>query len=173
MGPEKGADHQLTSESEIQRLRDEMIRHEGRATKVKEMIVDMSALCERVTSENLSVRDRLRRERKLRDQAEKVARRYSDQLDAIANSDGKLWLNSPNGHAVPFLPLTQRRTVIISTANLKGGVGKTTITANLGATLAKLGLRVLLLDLDHQSSLSNMCLSPLQKDEIRRYRAAT
>ena len=93
------------------------------------------------------------------------SRRYSDQLDAIANSDGKLWLNSPNGHAVPFLPLTQRRTVIISTANLKGGVGKTTITANLGATLAKLGLRVLLLDLDHQSSLSNMCLSPLQKDE--------
>ena len=143
---------------ENERLQNELNRQEGRITELKERIVEMSSLCERVTNENLNVRDRLKRERKIRDQAEKVARRYSEQLDTIARSDGKLWLNSPNGDSVPFLPLTQRRTVIISTANLKGGVGKTTITANLGATLAKLGLRVLLLDLDHQSSLSSMCL---------------
>ena len=40
---------------------------------------------------------------------------------------------------------------IIST---KGGVGKTTLTANLGALLADLGLRVLLIDADVQPSLS-------------------
>ena len=36
----------------------------------------------------------------------------------------------------------------------KGGVGKTTLTANLGALLADMGLRVLLIDADVQTSLS-------------------
>lgn len=43
-------------------------------------------------------------------------------------------------------------TSIIST---KGGVGKTTVTANLGGFLADAGLRVLLLDLDIQPTLSS------------------
>ena len=40
---------------------------------------------------------------------------------------------------------------VIST---KGGVGKTTLTANLGALLADMGLRVLMIDADVQPSLS-------------------
>ncbi|MGC8638782.1 MAG: ParA family protein [Isosphaeraceae bacterium] len=141
---------------------------EGRIAELKDQIVELSAVCERVTTENLNIRQRLKREKKIRDQAESVARRYSEQLDTIAKSDGKLWLNSPNGDSVPFLPLTQRRTAIISTANLKGGVGKTTITANLGATLARMGLRVLMLDLDYQNSLSSLCLTPQEGDQVRR-----
>ena len=39
-------------------------------------------------------------------------------------------------------------------ASTKGGVGKTTLTANLGALLADMGLRVLLVDADVQPSLS-------------------
>ena len=39
-------------------------------------------------------------------------------------------------------------------ASTKGGVGKTTLTANLGALLANKGLRVLLIDADIQPSLS-------------------
>jgi cellulose biosynthesis protein BcsQ len=61
-----------------------------------------------------------------------------------------------------------RRAPIVSLANLKGGVGKTTITANLGATFAKLGLRVLMIDLDYQSSLSSLCLTPQESDQVRR-----
>ena len=43
---------------------------------------------------------------------------------------------------------------IFTVASTKGGVGKTTLTANLGALLADLGLRVLLVDADVQPSLS-------------------
>jgi len=43
---------------------------------------------------------------------------------------------------------------IITVANHKGGVGKTTCTLNLGAALQEMGKRVLLVDLDPQGSLT-------------------
>ncbi|WP_437884502.1 ParA family protein [Pseudomonas sp. LRF_L74] len=44
---------------------------------------------------------------------------------------------------------------VLSIISTKGGVGKTTIAANLGGYLAEAGLRVLLLDLDSQPTLSS------------------
>jgi cellulose biosynthesis protein BcsQ len=59
-----------------------------------------------------------------------------------------------------------RHKPIITVANLKGGVGKTTLTANLAAFLSNAGMRVLLVDADYQGSLSNMLLSADRVTEV-------
>jgi MinD-like ATPase involved in chromosome partitioning or flagellar assembly len=52
---------------------------------------------------------------------------------------------------------------VIAVNNLKGGVGKTTISTNLSTMLSSLGKRVLLVDMDPQANTSK---SFLEKDSI-------
>jgi predicted GTPase len=70
--------------------------------------------------------------------------------------EGKVWERKVLQGAPRFRPLAERHMPIISVLNLKGGVGKTTITAHLGAGLSAKGYNVLLMDLDLQGSLSSL-----------------
>jgi chromosome partitioning protein len=58
---------------------------------------------------------------------------------------------------------------VIAVMNYKGGVGKTTLTANLGAEIAARGHRVLLIDLDPQANLTFSFYSVDQwREELRK-----
>lgn len=58
----------------------------------------------------------------------------------------------------------------VSVINYKGGVGKTTVTANLAAELAWRGWRVLLLDLDSQASLTFSFIRPDEWESLEKDR---
>jgi cellulose biosynthesis protein BcsQ len=94
-----------------------------------------------------------------------VADQLEKQIEAVANQDGRVWQAPVRPDVPAFVPLAERTTPVISILNLKGGVGKTTLAANIAGYLSKHeGKRVLLIDLDHQRSLSQLLLSPKERD---------
>jgi Mrp family chromosome partitioning ATPase len=90
------------------------------------------------------------------------------RVERAMRKDGQTWTEKVLANAPAFKPLEPegRGTPIISVLNLKGGVGKTTITANLGAALDAMGYRVLIVDLDLQGSLTGLYLSDARQEQL-------
>ena len=85
----------------------------------------------------------------------------TNQLEDLQSINGG-WDGPAKGEVAPFIPRTNRNAPIIMTMNLKGGVGKSTISANLAATWWGRAIdpkRVLLIDLDYQRSVTSLCIS--------------
>lgn len=86
------------------------------------------------------------------------SRRLNRARNAV-DSDKGIWLTEPVTRPTDYQQRLRASIPVIVTGNLKGGVGKTTISANLAGMLALKGFRVLLIDLDFQGSLSSMMLA--------------
>jgi len=87
-------------------------------------------------------------------------------LNSLKDQDGRIWQRPIAAPESVFRPMSERGFPIISVLNLKGGVGKTTITAHLAGSLAQKGKRALMLDLDYQRSLSMMMVPSEQRKAL-------
>jgi cellulose biosynthesis protein BcsQ len=96
--------------------------------------------------------------------------RLTEAIELATGFDGNWTPDGIDTIEPPFVPLLERRPPILAFANLKGGVGKTTLTANIGAVLWRRDpeARVLLVDLDFQGSLSSQCLGRFDRGPLLR-----
>ena len=144
--------------------------------KLRDELRDMRKQADEVVIAYKKRQDELK---KMLEKAYAEARKYHSKAQRIdwmvrqvSQVDGRIWETPVKMSVPPFRKRTPRQACIISMMNLKGGVGKSTIAANLGATLWKnFDRRVLLVDLDFQASLTSLCLRSSTLQVLRQEKA--
>jgi len=82
------------------------------------------------------------------------------ELERVVKDPRDFWLRTPSpGDLIEHQAGLASSVPVLCVVNFKGGVGKTTISANLAAHFAAQGKRVLLIDSDYQGSLSETVMS--------------
>jgi chromosome partitioning protein len=84
---------------------------------------------------------------------------------------GPVWdrpqvLKWAQAEGIPTAQPGQKQAEVVAVTNMKGGVGKSTLTANLGWFCAAVGKRVLLIDLDPQFNLSQYVLGVSRYEKL-------
>lgn len=176
---QKKLQHKLSESEnpdELVRLQERAVRAETDTDEAKKKVTDLEQEVKNVRAEAdgyHQVAEAIRHERATAETArDRIAEELAGEQRRIKKAlqkDGASWTEKVfQTKLIEFKPLDPetRPTPVISVLNLKGGVGKTTTTANLGAALAARGFRVLLIDLDLQGSLTGMFLPDKEVDEL-------
>jgi len=122
---------------------------------------------DQVASETKESQARLQESHRVEVQLRKEIEDHEHRWDKLLDVECReaLWSRPVSMPPPRFVPINERTTRFVSVLNLKGGVGKTTLTANIAASLAGSGskpLRVLIVDIDFQGTISDLCLEDAQ-----------
>jgi cellulose biosynthesis protein BcsQ len=140
-------------------LRDQRDRAEAAARRAEETAAELSAQLDHEKGESNDLGGQVMEREQVIDALRTRVDTLRDEIKRITEVDGEVWQRAPAATVPAFVPLKSGRPPIIAVVNLKGGVGKTTIAANLGAAAFSRDRRVLFVDLDFQGSLTSLCLS--------------
>jgi chromosome partitioning protein len=144
------------------RYRELQARHdraEADARRTQETAAELSTQLDHEKSESNDLGGQVMEREQMIDALRGRVNALRAEIERITEVDGEVWQRAPSGPVPRFVPLKTGRPPIIAVVNLKGGVGKTTIAANLGAAAFSRDRRVLFVDLDFQASLTSLCLS--------------
>ena len=92
-------------------------------------------------------------------QIDALRRQLKGGLDAGSGDSSAFWSRPPGPRPENYQVAVRDSKPILLFANQKGGVGKTTISANVAAAFADRGERILVIDLDYQGSLTSLMLA--------------
>ncbi|MDZ4684662.1 MAG: ParA family protein [Planctomycetaceae bacterium] len=160
LGRAREIELELTRQLELSRELELKAREAGRRL-INEGTLKDAEIFEQRLQRQRAERLAASRKRHLRD--------LSVQIRQVVDTDGRIWESDVPGDVPRFVPRSDRRATIVAVINLKGGVGKTTLSANLSGTFAARGESVLAVDLDFQHSLSDLCFTEQQRDELLRH----